>query len=234
MSVSKAAKISVLLADSRPLRSQLLIGAMRRRPEFSVVLCPLDAEAIVASLDARPINVLLLVSEDDIECTEELAVMRRVHYARPEVPKILLLGTKDTQTAVNAFRCGVRGVFCYTEAPFRALCKCIHRVHEGQYWLTTEQLHHLMAAVTQIPALRVMNVQGDRLLTPREEQVVALVADGLSNRQVAAELGLSEHTIKKYLLRIFDKLGVSTRVELVLYAMNHGETRQAEWMASPN
>ena len=75
-----------------------------------------------------------------------------------------------------------------------------------------------------------MNSSGQSLVTPREEQVVALVADGLSNRQVANELGLSEHTIKKYLLQIFDKLGISTRVELVLYAVSHGENRQAEWM----
>jgi DNA-binding NarL/FixJ family response regulator len=57
---------------------------------------------------------------------------------------------------------------------------------------------------------------GVKLLTAREEQVVALVADGLSNRKVAKELCLSEHTIKKYLLRVFDKLGISSRVELVL------------------
>ena len=69
------------------------------------------------------------------------------------------------------------------------------------------------------------------LLTPREEQVVALVAEGLGNRQIAIELNLSEHTIKKYLYRIFDKLGISTRVELVLYAVNHSQSRQAEWLA---
>ena len=69
-----------------------------------------------------------------------------------------------------------------------------------------------------------------RLLTPREEQVVALVADGLS-REVARELCLSEHNIKKYLFRIFDKLGISSRVELVLYALSHGGSRQAEWVA---
>jgi len=78
----------------------------------------------------------------------------------------------------------------------------------------------------------VMNSHGINLLTPREEQVVALVADGLSNRGVARELGLSEHTVKKYLFRIFDKLGVSTRVELVLYAVTRGATRQAEWIPS--
>jgi len=61
--------------------------------------------------------------------------------------------------------------------------------------------------------------------------VVALVAEGLSNRDVAQEVKLSEHTVKKYLFRIFDKLGISTRVELVLYAVNHGDTRPAEWVA---
>jgi two-component system, NarL family, nitrate/nitrite response regulator NarL len=59
---------------------------------------------------------------------------------------------------------------------------------------------------------------------------VALVAEGLSNRDIARELGLSEHTVKKYLFRIFDKLGISTRVELVLYAVNHGAQRPAEWL----
>jgi DNA-binding NarL/FixJ family response regulator len=76
-----------------------------------------------------------------------------------------------------------------------------------------------------------VNAQGLKLLTPREEQVVALVADGLSNREVARELNLSEHTVKKYLFRIFDKLGISSRVELVLYAVSHGGHREAEWVA---
>jgi DNA-binding NarL/FixJ family response regulator len=76
----------------------------------------------------------------------------------------------------------------------------------------------------------VLNSNGDHLLTGREEQVVALVSDGLSNREVARELNLSEHTIKKYLFRIFDKLGISTRVELVLYALNNGSSREAEWI----
>jgi len=82
------------------------------------------------------------------------------------------------------------------------------------------------------PSLQVLTAAGEKLLTSREEQVVALVADGLSNRNVAAELGLSEHTVKKYLFRIFEKLGISNRVELVLYAVHHGAPPQLEWIAS--
>ena len=78
--------------------------------------------------------------------------------------------------------------------------------------------------------MRVISSGGKPLLTPREEQVVALVAEGLGNRQIARELNLSEHTIKKYLFRIFEKLGVSSRVELVLYAVNNGDPRHAKWL----
>ena len=76
--------------------------------------------------------------------------------------------------------------------------------------------------------MRVVSASGETLLTSREEQVVALVSDGLSNRDVAMELGLSEHTVKKYLFRIFEKLGISSRVELVLYAFHHGS--QQQWL----
>jgi DNA-binding NarL/FixJ family response regulator len=88
--------------------------------------------------------------------------------------------------------------------------------------------------ISEVPALRVLNSRGARLLTPREEQVVALIAEGLSNRDAARELKLSEHTIKKYLFRIFEKLGISSRVELVLYAVNHGVPLGAEWLAAAN
>ncbi|MBV8050760.1 MAG: response regulator transcription factor [Acidobacteriaceae bacterium] len=71
------------------------------------------------------------------------------------------------------------------------------------------------------------------MLTAREEQVVALVADGMTNRDVARELGLTENTIKKYLFRIFDKVGVSSRVELVLYAVTRGTVQSAEWVPAP-
>lgn len=84
--------------------------------------------------------------------------------------------------------------------------------------------------MSEVPSLRVLNSRGDNLLTPREEPVVALVAEGLGNRQIARELNLSEHTIKTYLFRIFEKLGISSRVELVLYTVNNGDPRQAQWL----
>jgi DNA-binding NarL/FixJ family response regulator len=160
-----------------------------------------------------------------------LTILRRLHFSHAQIEKILLLDSYDRDAVVSAFRSGARGIFCFADYPFRMLCKCIQSVYEGQVWANSEQLQYLVDAVAQVPSLRVVNANGHKLLTLREGQVVALVADGLSNREVARELNLSEHTIKKYLFRVFDKLGISSRVELVLYAVNHGDHREAEWIS---
>jgi DNA-binding NarL/FixJ family response regulator len=169
--------------------------------------------------------VLLAVNQ-----VPNFSLLRWLHVSHPATAAVLLVESYDRELVVSAFRAGVRGLFLFSHAPFRMLCKCISAVSGGQIWINSQQLHYVLEALSEVNTLRVVNSSGKSLLTPREEQVVALVADGLSNREVANELGLSEHTIKKYLLRIFDKLGISTRVELVLYAVSHGENRQAEWM----
>jgi DNA-binding NarL/FixJ family response regulator len=158
-------------------------------------------------------------------------LLRWLHVSHPSAAPVLLVDSYDRELVVNAFRAGVRGLFLFNHAPFRMLCKCIISVASGQIWINSQQMHYVLEALSEVDTLRVVNSSGKPLLTPREEQVVALVSDGLTNREVAHELGLSEHTIKKYLLRIFDKLGISTRVELVLYAVSHSEKRQAEWMS---
>jgi len=220
--------ISVLVADSCQMQSQLLTGALRRRPDFKVTACGMDADAILRMLLTTRADVILLnPSQHDEAC---FSGARRLHLTHPQIPIILLGEFYGREVVVNAFRSGVRGIFCFAETSLRELCKCIHMVRDGQVWASSEQIHYLLDLVCQVPSLRVINDCGRSLLTPREEQVVALVSEGLSNRDVSRELSLSEHTVKKYLFRIFDKLGVSNRVELVLYAVNHGDTRHAEWV----
>jgi DNA-binding NarL/FixJ family response regulator len=94
-------------------------------------------------------------------------------------------------------------------------------VHGGQIWANTEQIKYLLDALATAPSMHVVNAKGEGVLTSREDQVVSLVADGISNREIAGQLSIKENTVKKSLLRIYDKLGVSNRVELVLYALTH-------------
>jgi DNA-binding NarL/FixJ family response regulator len=214
--------ISVLVADSNRMQAQLLTGALRRRAEFRVAACRMETAAILKAVASSLPRVAVLSLDSPANIGETITTLRRFHLTHPDVAKILLVDACDREVVVSAFRSGVRGIFCLTEADIRMLCKCLLRVAAGQIWVSTDHLDCL---------LELMNSRGDRILTPREEQVVALVAEGFANRQVARELGLSEHTVKKYLFRIFEKLGISSRVELVLYAVNNGAHLHAQWLA---
>ena len=229
--VATSSTIGVLVADSNQIQCQLLVRALRRRPEFRVHSCGVDMNVILGAIAEFPVDVILMNADHPKLAGQDMANVRRLHLAHPHIAKVLVLGESSRDSVVNAFRSGVKGLFCFSDYPFRLLCKCIQQVHQGQVWANSEQLQYLVEIVTQVPSLRMVNARGAKLLTSREEQVVALVADGLSNREVARELGLSEHTVKKYLFHIFDKLGISSRVELVLYAVSHGGVRQAEWVA---
>jgi DNA-binding NarL/FixJ family response regulator len=220
--------VHLLIADSGPLQSQLLTRALRARREFHVSAVPLNLAALDTFLQSNPVDVALIAGSQ----LPDWGLLRWFRITHPGVAPVLLAESDDRDLVLNALRAGAKGIFLFMQDPFRMLCKCIQAVYRGEFWINNQQMHYVMDALGEVPTLRVVNSKGRLLLTPREEQVVALVSDGLSNREVAVELGLSEHTIKKYLLRIFDKVGVSSRVELVLYAMSHGENRPAEWMPS--
>jgi DNA-binding NarL/FixJ family response regulator len=223
--------LRVLIADSHQTQRQWLASALRRRPELQVTTCASGGNEIVELACSVQADIAVMNVAHPRTGWPDLSMVRRLHLARPELAKILLLDIYDRDLVVNAFRSGARGLFCLADSPLRMLCKCIHSVHRGEIWASHHQLVCLLESVSQVPSLRMIDANGSKLLTPREAQVVALVADSLSNREVAQELNLSEHTVKKYLFRIFDKLGVSSRVELALYAVNHGGQREAEWMA---
>ena len=108
---------------------------------------------------------------------------------------------------------------CYAYA-FNTSPKCIRRVHEGQIWVSNVELEFLLDLVISVRPLKIARAGGMARLTPRERDVVRLVADGMRNQEIAVQLNLSEHTVRNYLLRVFDKLGISSRVELVLYAFS--------------
>jgi DNA-binding NarL/FixJ family response regulator len=228
---SPSSAIAVLIADSNRMQAQLLTSALRRRSEFRISTCPVDVGSILHAVASTPARVVVLSLNHAVDVATQMTAMRRIHLSYPAIAKVLLVDSYDRELVVSAFRSGARGIFCISDTHFRLLCRCIHRVADGQIWANTEQMTFLVDLISEVPSLRVLNSRGRQLLTPREEQVVALVAEGLSNRDTARELSLSEHTVKKYLFRIFDKLGISSRVELVLYAVNHGAPLQAEWLA---
>jgi DNA-binding NarL/FixJ family response regulator len=223
--------IGVLIADSNRMQAQLLTTGLRRHSEFHITTCAMETVSILQAVSTELPRIALLSLNAPANVAETVTTLRRFHLSHPQIPKVLLVDTCDRDLVVSAFRSGARGIFPITDASLRLLCKCLLRVAAGQIWANAEQLNYVIDLISEVPSLRVLNSSGSSLLTPREEQVVALVAEGLGNRQIARELNLSEHTVKKYLFHIFEKLGVSSRVELVLYAVNNGDPRNAEWIA---
>lgn len=220
--------VKIVIADSGPIQSQLLTRALKSRREFEVSAVPLETSALCHFMQTNHADVVLIAGNQ----LPDLSLLRWLRVSHPKAAPVLLAESDDSELVVNALRAGAKGIFLFAQTPFSMLCKCIQCVARGEVWINHRQMNSVLDALSEVPTLRLVSSTGRSLLTPREEQVVALVADGLTNRGVASELGLSEHTIKKYLLRIFDKVGISSRVELVLYAMSHGEHRPSEWMPS--
>jgi DNA-binding CsgD family transcriptional regulator len=143
--------------------------------------------------------------------------VRQLRTIRTETRAVVLLDVREREQVIEAFRAGAKGAFCRADS-MKSLFKCIRCVHSGQIWATSDELRFVLEALAESPPARAMQ-RGIAELTKREQDVVDAVAEGLSNREIAARLRLSEHTVKNYLFRIFEKLGVSNRVEVAFYGI---------------
>jgi two-component system, NarL family, nitrate/nitrite response regulator NarL len=132
---------------------------------------------------------------------------------------VVSLSSPKRDLVLDAFRAGARGIYSRHES-LDALCKCVHVVFEGQVWATSREIRIALDALSSAPTVRALNAGGLSLLSKRELQVVHHLAEGLTNREIGARMGLSRHTIKNYLLKIFDRLGVSNRVELLFLTLS--------------
>jgi two-component system, NarL family, response regulator DegU len=218
---SSAPPISVAIADANPMAGRLLTNQFKRHVEFSVVSCTLHRSSLVAAVKETMPAVALISTDLQDGLLSGLTALREVQEVNPDLRSILLSDHPDPNIVVDGLRAGARGFFSRCDFDFAALCKCIRRVCEGQIWIGNTELEYVFDALVRARPLRVVNPEGLNLLSRREEEVMRLVAEGLGNREIANLLKLSEHTVKNYLFHIFDKLGISNRVELVLYAVSN-------------
>src|SRR5487761_306247 len=216
---SRSPRPSVLIADDSRMGCQLLESALSRsRFRFDVAASAVSRPEIQACLQAKHVDVALINQSLQDGPSVGFEILAELRESFPHTRAVILLKTATCDLVVDAFRGGAKGVFCRTES-FETLCKCIESVHRGQVWANSDQLHYLLSAFVQSSPLRAVDYAGKPLLTKREDEVASLLAEGLSNRAVSLKLGLSEHTVSNYLFRIYNKLGVSSRVELVLYLL---------------
>jgi two-component system nitrate/nitrite response regulator NarL len=215
--------IRVLAADSTRMNSQLLAATLERDKRFQVLESVSDAKTLIAAVVRDKPAVVVVSAEIEESPRKGFELAREIHRLSPDTRVIMLLDASERSVVIEAFRAGARGVFCRSES-LKLLAKCIVCVSQGQIWANSKELRFLLEALGEALPLRMIDSRGAVLLSRREQEVVRCVAEGLSNREIAQRLGLTEHTVKNYLFRIFDKLGVSKRVEVVLYAYSAGNS----------
>lgn len=216
--VSNPSTIRLLMANMPSMLSDLLKTAFRSVNDIAISEPINDVMQLPSALN-KPVDVVLLGSLRTSTTYTALSFLEPMMDYDPAPKAIVLTQQPDYDEAISLFRAGARGILCTQDLNFDLLCKSIRCVERGEIWASNDLTAHLVASLSRPRSMNVVDVQGKSLLTAREQQVLHLLAEGLSNYELAMALKLSEHTVKNHLFRIFDKLGVSSRMEAVLYAV---------------
>ena len=210
--------IRILVADRDRMGSQLLAESLARDPAFEITAVASASDVLPAAV-TRQADVALISSDCDNVPRKGLQVARTLSAHRPGVHIVMLLETNTRETVVASFRCGATGVFCRSE-PLSELHSCIKRVSRGEIWASSSQSQCLLETLRSTPSYEGIRDGRIGMLSKRELEVAECAVQGQSNRQIADYLQLSEHTVKNYLFRVFEKLGVSSRFELLFLLFN--------------
>lgn len=211
---SSARPITVFVADASPLDCQLLTASLLRNRMRVIGWTTKSTEVGSGLARSKPDVALIAVRLEDgnrvgLNALREAAA----NFTRTRI--VMLIDSSEPSVVVEAFRNRASGVF--SREQMSGLSKCIRCVIAGQFWASNQQLQFVVEALREQRDCEIGEGWSYDLLTKRERDVVALVAKGLTNRDIGEHLQLSEHTIKNYLLSVFEKLGVSTRIELALH-----------------
>ncbi len=210
---------TVVLADDSRMGCQLLADTIQRHNHFRVVASATARKEVIYAVRKLQPDIAVISARLQDGAFAGLKVLLELHTLQTRPRVIMLLDDDQPRLVVEAFRNGARGIFCRTGVT-TGLRKCIQCVYDGQIWANNTQLEHIVEALMQAPVPGLAKTSVIRALGKREEEIARLVASGLSNREIAQRLSISPHTVKNYLFRVFEKLGISTRIELVLYILS--------------
>ena len=204
----------MLVADSSRIHTQLLADTLKRDSDFEVIPYYSDSGLLASAAASLDADVLVVNANLDGQASLGFKALHDLQAIGPNARAIVLMETLSDELILGAFRAGARGILGANQ-PMEELRKCIHCVQQGQIWANTREMSLAVEALAKAPTIRAVNAAGLDLLSKRELEVVHLLVQGLSNSEIARQLQLSQHTVKNHLFRIFDKLGVSSRIELV-------------------
>lgn len=210
--------IRIVVADDHPLVRIGLRQVFDRNAEFIVVGEAADGFEALRQVKALNPDILLL----DVAMPNKngLEVLGELEDGATGVRTILLTAAIEGEEVVRALELGARGVVL-KESATEQVFECIRTVMNGEYWVGREHVGDLLHTLRQLQRASQLDPPPSATLTPRERQVIDALIEGATNKDIALSFGVGEQTIKNHLSSIFDKLGVSNRLELVLYVVHH-------------
>jgi DNA-binding NarL/FixJ family response regulator len=208
-------KIELLIATSGAADCPILPENVAR--DFGLSSTQVPWAGLERLLNESQPDVLLIDAVREQDHNVLLSLLRRMHRNYPGLKCVLLADELSSDFPVLAFQAGIRGILRAAEASPQLLGKCVFSVHEGQVWISNEILGQVLDTFSN--SVLPPQWEGRGALSPREQQVMDLVVQGLSNRAIAEALRVTESTVKKYVYEVFNKTGASSRVELVLRAL---------------
>lgn len=217
----KLTPIRLLLVDSRTLVRAALRMLLERDPSLVVVgEGPASAEMITLAIQEKPDVILLAVMPIE---ERGITLLAPFLAAIPQARIIVLGAARNVDQHRQAIRTGAVGIVLQEQTP-EVLVKAITKVHEGEVWIDRTMMASVFTEMTQSIPTEGQGLDPRRLasLTERELEVIGLICEGLSNRQMAQRLQISETTIRHHLTSIFSKLECASRLELVIYAYHNG------------
>jgi DNA-binding NarL/FixJ family response regulator len=207
--------IRIVVADDHALFRDGLCRLLQAQPGFEIVgQTGKGSEVPALVMDLAPDLLLLDLAMPGMTGLE---VLRALESSGSKVRAIVLTAQAASDQVLEALRLGARGLVL-KEAATDVLLKCMRAVMSGEYWFSHQEFSNLVNALRQLSAPA--PPAPAQTLTTRELTIIAAVVDGATNRDIARQLEFSEQTVKNCLSQIFDKLGVSNRLELALYAID--------------
>ncbi len=208
--------VTLVVADDHPIVLEGLVQLFRLEPDFDVLArCTNGDETLEAVRRHEPDVVVLDVR---MPGKDGLAVLREIAQEVPRTRVVLLTAGLDEEGVVEAVRLGAWGLVLKEMAP-QTLVECVQKVRAGERWLDSPSVVRALEKITKKEA-DVARLSA--LVTPRELEIIRMIATGLRNKEIAARLSISEGTVKLHLHNIYEKLRLDGRMALLLYAQEHG------------